>query len=116
MATDIYRPAQGNTPVTEKLPALLHRTPYGKDATAAIGIAERLAKGGYIVVLQDMRGRHHSQGEFSKYDPHDAADGYDAVEWASQLPYCNGKVGMYGTGPPMQRTRKWMQPSYILRT
>jgi uncharacterized protein len=96
-ATDIYRPARGNTPVSEKLPALLHRTPYDKDAPATVSIAEQLAKGGYVVLVQDMRGRHHSQGEFSKYDAHDAADGYDAVEWASQLPYCNGKVGMYGT-------------------
>jgi putative CocE/NonD family hydrolase len=97
LATDIYRPANHNTPVIERLPALLQRTPYDKQAPETIAIAEQLAKGGYVVVLQDMRGRHHSQGEFSKYDASDAYDGYDAIEWVSRLPYVNGKVGMYGT-------------------
>jgi hypothetical protein len=97
LATDVYRPANGITPAREKLPVLLHLTPYDKAAPAAIAIAEELAKNGYVVVLQDMRGRHHSQGKFSKYDAKDAYDGYDAVEWASKLPYANGKVGMYGT-------------------
>jgi uncharacterized protein len=97
LATDIYRPAKGNIPIAAKLPVLLHRTPYDKQSAATMAIAEQLAKNGYVVVLQDMRGRHHSQGEFSKYDAKDARDGYDAIEWVSQLPYANGKVGMYGT-------------------
>jgi putative CocE/NonD family hydrolase len=97
LATDIYRPANGNTPSAERLPVLLHRTPYDKQAPATVAIAEQLTRSGYVVVVQDMRGRHHSRGEFSKYDAKDAYDGYAAIEWASQLPYANGKVGMYGT-------------------
>jgi putative CocE/NonD family hydrolase len=97
LATDIYRPEANGRAVSTRLPVLLHRTPYDKSASAAIAIAEALAKHGYVVILQDTRGRHHSQGVFSKYYDYDAYDGYDTVEWAARLPYSNGKVGMYGT-------------------
>jgi hypothetical protein len=61
LATDIYRPATGTSPAREPLPVLLHRTPYDKSDPAAIAIAETLAKHGYVVLVQDTRGRHHSQ-------------------------------------------------------
>ena len=97
LATDIYRPATGNLAVPERLPVLLHRTPYDKSEAATVAIAETLAKHGYVVMLQDTRGRHHSQGVFEKYYAYDAYDGYDSVEWAAKQPFCDGKVGMYGT-------------------
>ena len=97
LATDIYRPGTGNVPATERLPVLLHRTPYDKSEPAAVSIAETLAKHGYVVMVQDTRGRHHSQGVFEKYYSYDAYDGYDTIEWAASRPFSNGKVGMYGT-------------------
>jgi len=97
LATDIYRPAKANVAVSEPLPVLLHRTPYDKSAAATIAIADDLAKHGYVVVVQDTRGRHHSGGVFEKYYVYDAYDGYDTIEWAAKLPYSNGKVGMFGT-------------------
>jgi uncharacterized protein len=97
LATDIYRPGTGNVPAPERLPVLLHRTPYDKSESAAVSIAETLAKHGYVVVVQDTRGRHHSQGVFEKYYSYDAYDGYDTIEWAASRPFSNGKVGMYGT-------------------
>jgi putative CocE/NonD family hydrolase len=97
LATDIYRPATGGVAASERLPVLLHRTPYDKLEAATVAIAETLAKHGYVVMLQDTRGRHHSQGVFEKYYSYDAYDGYDSVEWAAKQPFCNGKVGMYGT-------------------
>jgi uncharacterized protein len=97
LATDIYRPGAGEQPTAERLPVLLHRTPYDKSDAAAVAIAEALAKHGYVVVLQDTRGRHHSEGVFEKYYVYDAYDGYDTIEWAATQPYCDGKVGMYGT-------------------
>jgi putative CocE/NonD family hydrolase len=97
LATDIYRPTAGGTIVPQRLPVLLHRTPYDKADPAAVAIAETLARGGYVVILQDTRGRHHSQGVFVKYYDYDAYDGFDTIEWAARLPYSNGKVGMYGT-------------------
>jgi putative CocE/NonD family hydrolase len=97
LATDIDRPAAGSAPAAERLPVLLHRTPYDKSDAAAAAIAATLAKHGYVVVVQDTRGRHHSQGVFEKYYSYDAYDGYDSVEWAAKQPFCDGKVGMYGT-------------------
>jgi putative CocE/NonD family hydrolase len=97
LATDIYRPATGSAPASERLPVLLHRTPYDKSEAATVTIADTLAKHGYVVMVQDTRGRHHSQGVFEKYYSFDAYDGYDSVEWAASRPFGNGKVGMYGT-------------------
>ena len=47
------------------------------------------------MIVQDVRGRYTSDGEFYTFR-HEIADGYDAVEWAAALPYSNGKVGMTG--------------------
>src|ERR1700730_1960319 len=97
LATDIYRPGTGTVPAPERLPVLLHRTPYDKSEAATVAIAETLAKHGYVVVVQDTRGRHHAQGVFEKYYSYDAYDGFDTVEWAAKQPFSDGKVGMYGT-------------------
>ena len=97
LATDIYRPARHGAATDEKLPVLLHRTPYDKAAAATIEIAKALARRGYVVVIQDTRGRHRSEGVFEKYYVYDAYDGYDTIEWTAKLPYSNGKVGMFGT-------------------
>jgi uncharacterized protein len=97
LATDVYRPAVGSVAAPERLPVLLHRTPYDKSEAAAVAIAAALAKHGYVVMVQDTRGRHHSQGVFEKYYSYDAYDGYDTVEWAAKQPFSDGKVGMYGT-------------------
>jgi len=97
LATDIYRPGKGGAATAERLPVLLHRTPYDKSEAATVAIAETLAKHGYVVMVQDTRGRHHSQGVFEKYYVFDAYDGYDSIEWAARQPFSNGKVGMYGT-------------------
>jgi putative CocE/NonD family hydrolase len=92
LATDTYR-LSGTT----RVPVLLHRTPYDKSAPATIAIAEFFARHGYAVVVQDTRGRHASEGVFSKYYKYDAYDGYDTIEWAAKLPYSDGRVGMWGT-------------------
>ena len=97
LATDIYRPAHAGVAASERLPVLLHRTPYDKSEAATVRIAETLARHGYVVIVQDTRGRHRSQGVFVKYYDFDAYDGYDTIEWAARLPYSDGKVGMYGT-------------------
>lgn len=95
MATDIYRPGKSGVPISDRLPVLLNRTPYNKTSLAeqAVFYAER----GYVVALQDTRGRYKSEGEFSKVQPADATDGYDVIEWLAKQSYSNGKVGMWGT-------------------
>lgn len=87
---DIYRPNS-----QEKFPVILMRTPYDKSVGWAAGPAEGMARRGYVIVIQDVRGRYTSEGEWYPFR-HEQADGYDAVEWASALPSSNGKVGMMG--------------------
>ncbi|HUI42378.1 MAG TPA: CocE/NonD family hydrolase [Terriglobia bacterium] len=88
LSADIYRPDAPGT-----FPVLLERTPYDKrnEVEAALTGAAR----GYVVVIQDVRGRYASQGDWYPFR-HESDDGYDAVEWAARLPYSNGKVGMFG--------------------
>lgn len=78
-------------------PVAVMRTPYGKDLATINPVCDavRLARAGYIVVLQDVRGRFASQGEFT-FPNDEGPDGYDTVEWAAQLPGSNGSVGMFG--------------------
>ncbi len=88
LAADIYRPkAEG------KFPVMLQRTPYNRAGAAAQ--ASEIASHGYIVVIQDTRGRFDSGGEFYPFR-YESQDGYDTVEWAAALPDSNGKVGMFG--------------------
>jgi putative CocE/NonD family hydrolase len=88
LVADVYRPGgEGVWPV------LLQRTPY--DRSGGGEEARELAAHGYIVVVQDTRGRYDSEGEFYPFR-HETDDGYDTVEWAAVLPGANGKVGMYG--------------------
>ncbi len=86
-----------------RFPGLLIRTPYGK----AAGGYERYVRAGYVVVAQDSRGRHASDGEyviFTVENTGDAEDGYDSVEWLAAQPYCNGVVGAMGAS-----YNAWMQ-------
>src|SRR6185312_4287724 len=88
LIADVYRPdAPG------KFPAILERTPYGREGGAVDGAF--YAKRGYVVVSQDCRGRGDSTGE---WDPmvHERKDGYDAVQGTAKLPWCDGNVGMIG--------------------
>lgn len=96
LATDIYRPANGDVPTSDRLPLLLQRTPYGKHTERFVQAVEAFTEAGYVVALQDVRGRYASEGTFVKYHDFDAPDGFDTIEWLAALPYVNG-VGMWGT-------------------
>jgi len=96
LRANVFRPVDdGNE--AGRYPVALTRTPYGKDYASANPVldAPRLARAGYIVVIQDVRGRFASDGEWAPYRD-DASDGYDTVEWAAALPGSNGNVGMFG--------------------
>jgi len=97
LATDIYRPARDGAPSPGPVPVLLQRTPYGKEGRALVERAEDFARHGYVVALQDIRGRYESEGKFSKYDDLSATDGFDTIQWLAALPYTTGQVGMWGT-------------------
>lgn len=90
---DIYQPSGDG-----KYPTLLRRTPYGRtqnDLAETFNEAHFFASHGYLVVVQDTRGRHGSEGVWHPF-VYEARDGYDAVEWAAALPQSNGRVGMFG--------------------
>ncbi len=89
---DVYRPdAVGEFPV------LLMRQPYGREIASTVVYAHPIwyASQGYIVVIQDVRGRGTSEGEFKLF-AREIEDGEDSVNWAVNLPGSNGKLGMYG--------------------
>jgi hypothetical protein len=88
LEADIYRPA-GDGP----FPVLLERTPY--DKRNAADFALQAIGHGFMVVVQDVRGRYASEGEWYPFK-HESEDGYDTIEWAATLPHSNGKVGMFG--------------------
>ena len=88
LATSIFLP-EGPGP----WPAVLVRTPYGKDTQG--GGASAWTKRGFAFVIQDCRGLHKSEGKYRPfYD--DGQDGYDTVEWVAKQSWSNGKVGMFG--------------------
>jgi putative CocE/NonD family hydrolase len=91
LLADIYRPKQDGW-----FPVLLQRTPYNKDNNwGTIPFAYKAVAAGYVVIVQDVRGRYTSKGEWYPFE-HESNDGYDTIEWAAALPYSNGKVGMFG--------------------
>ena len=93
LRANIYRPAGEG-----KWPVLLTRLPYGKDLPLGTSIMDpaQVARRGYVVIVQDTRGRLASEGEWAPFI-NEGLDGVDTIEWAAQLPYGDGNVGMYGT-------------------
>src|SRR5471030_1531881 len=91
LAANVYQP-EGKGP----WPVILERTPYLKDGPMAAFLGPgRYVKAGYVFVLQDVRGKGHSEGRYAAFTT-DIDDGYDAVEWIAKQPWSNGKIGMTG--------------------
>lgn len=108
LRSDVYRPADdaGRYPRTaegpaegQRHPVLLGRTCYGKSTWGRWIEPERTAAEGWVVVINDTRGGFASDGEFDPFF-HDAADGYDVVEWCAAQPWSDGRVGMFGSSAP----------------
>lgn len=93
---DVYVPSP-RTGREGPWPVLLMRQPYGRAIASTIVYAHPswYAAQGYLVVIQDVRGRGTSEGHFDLF-AHEVDDGQDTVRWAAQLPESNGHVGMYG--------------------
>jgi putative CocE/NonD family hydrolase len=94
LAADIYRPAQNGQLVDGKFPVILMRTPYNKENVAQS--ANAFVPHGYVVVLQDVRGRYRSEGHWRPhYD--DPNDGFDTAQWIGSQPWCDGGIGTIGS-------------------
>lgn len=96
LVADIYRPVPTSAS-PGPWPVLLMRQPYGRDIASTVVYAHPswYARQGFLVVVQDVRGRGDSEGNFYPFR-NEIEDGYDTVLWAAALPEANGRVGMYG--------------------
>ena len=95
LRADVLLPAP-----TGRFPVLVYRTPYGKQfALKEYKTFEKAVARGYAVVIQDVRGRYASDGEFNPYQ-HEGHDGYDTIEWAAGQPWSDGNVGTFGLSYP----------------
>jgi putative CocE/NonD family hydrolase len=93
LRADLWRPADGRP-----CPVLLQRTPYDKSFALVVqgGLdPARAAAAGYAVVVQDVRGRYASGGDWDPF-VNEAADGAATVAWVAAQPFCDGRVAMYG--------------------
>ncbi len=86
-----YPPAPGPNPT------LLMRQPYGRDIASTVVYAHPVwfAAQGYNVVIQDVRGRGDSEGDFYPFRS-EGRDGAETIRWLRTRSESNGKVGMYG--------------------
>lgn len=89
-------------PVTlARCPTILIRTPYGRSAKSGpFGLltefcAYRFAERGYNVLVQDVRGRFDSEGEFEPF-LHEREDAKTTIDWLRHQPWFDGQVGMWG--------------------
>ena len=91
---DVWRPDTGG-----RYPVIMTRTPYNKNlqfpTRAGYMNPQRLARAGYAVVIQDVRGTGDSEGK-AFFWKQEIEDGYDSVEGLAAQPWCDGNVGMYG--------------------
>jgi len=112
--TSIYVPKDS----TEKHPILMERTPYncapygsGEYRNFWSGYKKYFLREGYIMVIQDVRGRWMSEGKFADIRPFnknkkpgdtdESTDAYDAIDWlVKNIAGNNGKVGVLGTSYP----------------
>src|SRR5215467_5754335 len=95
LRTDVLLPGRAG-----RFPTLVYRTPYNKES--ALGAAKTFSKAvarGYAVVVQDVRGRYASDGEFNAYR-NEGHDGYDTIEWAAKQSWSDGNVGTFGLSYP----------------
>jgi len=95
LRADVMRPA-GHAP----FPTLVYRTPYDKEQERREQTTfARALERGYAVVVQDVRGRYDSEGEFRPYQQ-EGQDGFDTIEWAAAQDWSSGAVGTFGLSYP----------------
>jgi putative CocE/NonD family hydrolase len=128
LMADIFRPDD-----SQKHPAILIRTPYSKLLSANTDFLNVVdaAHAGYAVVIQDIRGRFSSEGEYGQGDRMsvEGPDGYDSVEWTAGQAWCDGNVGMAGGSylahlqwiaamenpPHLKAIAPWIGAAWLLR-
>ena len=95
LASDIYLPSNGDQIAEGRFPVILERTPYDKTAPRQVTNMKSYARRGYVGVIQDVRGRFASEGEWYAFAK-EAPDGFDTVQWLGVQPWSDGQVGTMG--------------------
>src|SRR5262245_36998036 len=97
LVADVYHPSKDGKAAGGQFPVVLIRTCYDKDNRRGIFLfdASYFTKRGYVVVIEDVRGRYKSPGRFY-HGIYEANDGYDTIEWVAKQPWSSGKIGMTG--------------------
>jgi putative CocE/NonD family hydrolase len=120
LAADVYRPARDGELLPGIWPTILGRTSYGKaaDWLWVEPVADFFTPRGYVVVIQDMRGRGKSEGTgeyFHTATPKDGFDGYDTVEWIAAQRWSNGRIGTVGSshGAMVQTALALKRPPHL---
>lgn len=92
LVADVYRPVG-----PERYPVLVMRLPYGRKVASTVVLAHPAwyAAQGYVVLVQDVRGRGESEGIFRVLED-DVADGAQTLALAADLAGGNGMVASYG--------------------
>jgi uncharacterized protein len=86
LATTVYLPIDDG-----EYPVVLVRNAYNRVLLSDAYYPDH----GMVLVVQDVRGRYDSDGEWYPFTAEEA-DGRDTLEWIHAQPWCNGKVGMFG--------------------
>ncbi len=92
LVSDIWMPTEEG-----QYPVIMIRTPYGRSNPQMnyTGMGEYFARQGYVFMVQDVRGKGDSPGDFG-FLFQEGQDGYDSIEWAANQSWSNGRVGMMG--------------------
>jgi putative CocE/NonD family hydrolase len=98
LVADIYVPGGAGALPGHPVPVLLERTPYDRRAARFRTFALAAAKAGYAFVIQDVRGRGDSGGDFHMMTniPDEGVDGIDTWNWLIAQPWCDGRLGTVG--------------------
>jgi uncharacterized protein len=93
LGADLWLP-ETNEPVA----AILFRTPYDRSAyNPDVLRPQQCVEAGFAAVVQDMRGRFGSEGEWLPLNwAQEGADSYDTIEWIAAQSWCSASVGMSG--------------------
>ena len=94
LAADLSLPAAPG-----RCPVILLRSPYGKHTYREYSLLNAAVQRGYAVVVQDVRGRYESAGDFDPYRQ-ERHDGFDTIEWIATEPWSDGRVATVGLSYP----------------
>ena len=98
LATDVYLPAISGKVVEGKFPTVIERTPYDNASPRLVDTARFYASRGYVAIMQDVRGRGESEGDwfYLLNEKDESSDGFDTLSWIVEQTWSDSKIGTMG--------------------